>query len=153
MGDCTTAFSVASQPSFRFQTQPVEGDKPFTQAFENWHGDAWEQWQSYVQSQFSEWAFTSKPQEPWTDPLMSVPDSEHEQLGEKDGLLEEDEEGWAILPTMGSHSLEECKLLIRDYITKIYCKPPSTWMEMYLVLAKLRPCPERYCENPRACVR
>jgi len=42
--------------------------------------------------------------------------------------------------------------LIRDYITKIYRKPPSTWMEMYLVPAKLRPSPEHYCENPRACV-
>ena len=26
-------------------------------AFKNWEGDAWEQWQSYVQSQFAEWAF------------------------------------------------------------------------------------------------
>src|SRR5882724_8647979 len=81
---------------------------------------------------------------------MSVPDSEHEQLGNKDGLLEEDEEGWAIFLAMGSRSLGECKHLIRDYITKIYRKPPSTWMEMYLVLAKLRPCPECFCENPRA---
>ena len=87
---------------------------------------------------------------------MSSPDSEHEQLDEKDGLneiitqLEEDEERWAILLAIGSHILEECKHLIRDYITKIYRKPPSTWMEMYLVPAKLRPCPECYCENPRA---
>ena len=81
---------------------------------------------------------------------MSLPDSEHEKLGEKDNLLEEDEEGWAILPAMGSCSLEECKHLIRDYITNIYRKPPSTWMEMYVVPAKLRPCPERYCENLRA---
>src|SRR5882672_11417076 len=59
--------SLASQPYFRFQTHPLGGDKPFTQAFENWDRDAWEQWQSYVQSQFSEWALTYKPQEPWTD--------------------------------------------------------------------------------------
>ena len=40
--------------------------------------------------------------------------------------LEKDEEGWAILLAMGNHSLEDCKHLIRDYITQIYCKPPST---------------------------
>src|SRR5882724_5773934 len=67
------AFPLASQPSFRLQTHPVEGDKPFTQAFENWEGDAWEQWQSYVPSQFSEWAFTSKPQGTWTDPPSCQP--------------------------------------------------------------------------------
>jgi len=38
-----------------FQTHSQEGDKPFTKAFENWEG-AWEQWQSYMQSQ-SEWEF------------------------------------------------------------------------------------------------
>src|SRR5882724_5723918 len=83
---------------------------------------------------------------------MFVSHSEKEKNGEKGGLLEEDEEGWAILSAMGSHSLGECKHLIRDYMTKIYRKPPSTWMEMYLVPAKVRPCPEHYCENPRACV-
>jgi len=45
--------------------------------------------------------------------------------------LEKDEEGWAILPSMGNHSLEDCKRLIRDYIAKIYRKLPSTWMVMY----------------------
>src|SRR5882724_4927002 len=55
------------------------------QAFEDWEGDALEKWQSYVQSQFSEWAFTSKPPKPWTDPFMSATDSEHEQVGERNG--------------------------------------------------------------------
>jgi len=128
---------LVSQLSFSFKTHPVEGNKPFTQAFEDWEGDALEQWQSYMQSQFSEWAFTSKPPEPWTDPFMSATDSEHEQAGERNGSngmipkLEKDEEGWAILPAMGNHSLEDCKHLIRDCIAQIYHKPPSTWMEMY----------------------
>jgi len=30
--------------------------------------------------------FTSKPQEPWTDPLMSAIDSDHEQVSMRDGL-------------------------------------------------------------------
>jgi len=80
-----TALSLVSQLSFSFETYPVEGDKPFTQAFEDWEGDALEQWQSYVQSQFSEWAFTSKPPKPWTDPFMSATDSEHEQAGKRNG--------------------------------------------------------------------
>ena len=68
---------------------------------------------------------------------MSATDSDHEQAGKRDGTtwiipkLKQDEEGWAILPQMGNHSLEDCKCLIRDYIAKIYCKPPSTWMEKY----------------------
>ena len=137
MSDCTTAISLASRPPFRFQTYPVEGDKPFTQAFKIWERDAWEQWQSYVQSQFHQWALTSKPQVPWTDPLMSATDCDGEEAGERDGLtgmkpkLEQDEEGWAILPVMGNHSLEDCKHIIRDYITQIYHKQPSTWMELY----------------------
>jgi len=57
MSDCTTALSLVSQLSFRFESHPVEGDKPFTQAFQNLEGDTWELWQSYVQSQFSEWPF------------------------------------------------------------------------------------------------
>src|SRR5467141_2385252 len=72
-----------------------------------------------------------------TDPLISATDSGHEQAGKRDGSngmitkLEKYEEGWAILPSMGNHSLEDCKCLIRDYIAKIYCKLPSTWMVMY----------------------
>ena len=68
---------------------------------------------------------------------MSATDSDHEQAGERDGTtwiipkLDQDEDGWAILPQMGNHSLEDCKCLIRDYIAKIYHKPPSTWMEIY----------------------
>jgi len=45
--------------------------------------------------------------------------------------LEKDEEGWDIFLSMGNHSLEDCKCLIRDYISKIYHKLPSTWMVMY----------------------
>jgi len=37
---------LASQLSFSFETHPVEGDKPFTQAFKDWEGDALEPWQS-----------------------------------------------------------------------------------------------------------
>src|SRR5467141_592716 len=72
-----------------------------------------------------------------TDPLISATDSDHEQVGKRDGSngmitkLEKDEEGWAILPSMGNHSLKDCKHLIRDYISKIYHKLPSTWMVMY----------------------
>src|SRR5882724_12713183 len=68
---------------------------------------------------------------------MSAPDSEPEQAGKRDSStgmkpkLEQDEEGWAILPAMGNYSLEDCKHIIRDYITQIYSKPPSTWMEIY----------------------
>src|SRR5882724_9483012 len=57
VSDCTTALSLVFQLSFRFKLHPLEGDKPFTQAFQNWEGDAWELWQSYVQSKFSEWPF------------------------------------------------------------------------------------------------
>jgi len=41
--------------------------------------------------------------------------------------LQQDEEGWAILPAMGNHSLEDRKHIIRDYITQIYSKhlPPG----------------------------
>jgi len=68
---------------------------------------------------------------------MSAPDSEPEQSGERDSStgmkpkLQQDEEGWAILPAMGNYSLEDHKHIIRDYITQIYSKPPSTWMEIY----------------------
>ena len=34
----------------------------------------------------------------------------------------------------------------------IYCKPPSTWMQIYTGLTLDQACPEGYCENPRACV-
>src|SRR5882672_4465648 len=71
---------------------------------------------------------------------MSAADSEAEQAGERDGStgsagmkpkLGQDEEGLAILLEMGNHSLEDCKHVIMDYITQIYHKPPSTWMEIY----------------------
>jgi len=68
---------------------------------------------------------------------MSAPDSEPEQSGERDSStgmkpkLQQDEEGWAILPAMGNYTLEDRKHIIRDYITQIYSKPPSTWMEIY----------------------
>jgi len=87
---------------------------------------------------------------------MSAPDSEHEQLGEKDGLneiisqLEEDEEGWAMLPAMGNHSLDDCKCLIRHYIAKIYHKPLQPGWRCSRDRANLRPSPEHYCENLRA---
>jgi len=48
VSDCTQPF-LWHLNRFRFQTHQVEGDKPFTQAFENWDRDAWEKWQSYVQ--------------------------------------------------------------------------------------------------------
>ena len=68
---------------------------------------------------------------------MLAADSEPEQAGERDGStgmkpkLGKDEEGWAILPAMENYSLEDCKHVIRDYITQIYHKPLSTWMEIY----------------------
>src|SRR5882724_2632761 len=66
---------------------------------------------------------------------MSAPDSEPKQAGKRDSSTgmkpKQDEEGWAILPAMGNYSLEDCKHIIRDYITQIYSKPPSTWMEIY----------------------
>lgn len=68
---------------------------------------------------------------------MSATDSEHEQAGERDDSngtipqLEKDDEGWALLPAMGNRSLEDCKGLIRQYISKIYRKPSSTMTEMY----------------------
>jgi len=68
---------------------------------------------------------------------MSAPDSEPKQSGKRDSStgmkpkLQQDEEGWAILLAMGNYSLEDRKHIIRDYITQIYSKPPSTWMEIY----------------------
>jgi len=35
-----------------------------------------------------------------------------------DNQAEKDEEGWAILPSMGDHSLGRLQRLIRDYIAK-----------------------------------
>jgi len=68
----------------------------------------------YVQSQFSEWALTSKPQElGLTEPPHFTTDSDLNKW-KRDGSngmipkLEKDEEGWAILPSMGNHSLEDC---------------------------------------------
>jgi len=85
---------------------------------------------------------------------MSAPDSEPKQSGKRDSStgmkpkLQQDEEGWAILLAMGNYSLEDCKHIIRDYITQIYSKPPPPGWRY--IQGYLRPCPECYCENPRA---
>src|SRR5438876_3492466 len=46
-------------------------------------------------------------------------DSEDDSEDEK---LEIDNNGFAVLSIRGSHSLEECKKVIRKYVTVNYCK-------------------------------
>jgi len=53
---------------------------------------------------------------------------------------------WGITP------LEDCKHVIRDYITRFTVSQPSTWMEIYTGLT-LDPVQNVIARNPRACVR
>ena len=41
------------------------------------------------------------------------------------GQLKQDEDGWSLLPARGLRSLEECKRIIRLYITMNYRKHPT----------------------------
>ncbi len=105
MRQCTAALSMASQPSSRFQTDLVVGTKSFTHGM---LGSA-----TFCLNSMSGHS-TSKLPQSWTDPITPASNGSDEGgSDDSDGSdqiilkLEEDEEGWAILPAMGKHSLEQ----------------------------------------------
>ena len=63
---------------------------------------------------------------PGTEPF-AAPTAEGQDAKDKHEALDdltEDDDGWALLPPMGAHSLEECKQILRLYITMNYHKHP-----------------------------
>jgi hypothetical protein len=116
-----------------------------------WDEDVWHNWGLYVAEQYCQFLLFLL----WVNPktvhfglvVNTDHDSEDESKSEEEKVmvkLEKDDKGYAILPDRNDLSLEDCKRLVRDYVTINYRK----FFQRHFDSSNLNV--GKFCRNPRA---